>query len=332
MTVRRREFITLLAGAAAAWPLAARAQQRPLPVIGYLSSGSRDALWREINSPSLQRGLAESGYVEGRNVTIEYRFSEGRNDRLPELADDLVRRQVAVIVTAGGTPAALAAKAATQTIPVVFSVGTDPVQIRLVPSLNRPGGNLTGFAQLVSAVIAKRLELIRELLPKAMTFALLTNPANPRVVEDETRELQIAARQFGVEVEILPASTGTEVAIAFTKLAERRTDGLIVSSDAGISSNRELIVGLAAHYAIPAIYQWHYYTEIGGLMSYGPDLSESSLVTGRYAGRILKGEKPADLPVQQADKIELVINLKTAKALGLTFPLSLLGRADRVIE
>jgi putative ABC transport system substrate-binding protein len=330
--VKRRDFITLLGTAAAAWPLAARAQQRPLPVIGYLISGSLDERRRQISLPAFHRGLAESGYVEGRNVTIDSRYSEGRNDRLPELAADLVRRQVAVIVTSGGTPSALAAKAATQTIPVVFSVGTDPVQIGLVPSLNRPGGNVTGFAELVTAVVAKRLELIHELLPQAMTFALLTNPANPRVVEAETSELQNAARQFGVEVQILLATTGTEVAVAFTKLAERRADALIVSSDAGLSRNQELIVGLAAHYAVPAIYLWHDYTETGGLMSYGPDFAESSLVTGRYAGRILKGEKPADLPVQQAEKIELVINLKTAKALGLTFPLSLLGRADRVIE
>jgi putative ABC transport system substrate-binding protein len=330
--MKRRDFITLLGGASAAWPLAARAQQRPLPVIGYLISGSLDERRRQISLPAFQRGLAETGYTEGRNVTIDYRYSEGHNDRLPELAADLVRRQVAVIVTQGGTPAALAAKAATQTIPVVFSVGTDPVQIGLVPSLNRPGGNLTGFAELVTAVVAKRLELIHELLPRATRFALLTNPANPTVVEAETSELQTAARQFGVEIEILLASTGTELAVALTKLAERRVDALIVSSDAGLTRNQELVVGLAAHYSIPAIYQWPEYTEIGGLMSYGPDLAEANLIQGRYAGRILKGEKPGDLPIHQAAKIDLVLNMKTAKALGLTFPLSLLGRADRVIE
>jgi putative ABC transport system substrate-binding protein len=329
--MRRRDFLKVL-GSAAAWPLAVRAQQRALPVIGYLSSASLDARQRQITLPPFHKGLAETGYVEGRSVTIDYRFAEGRNDRLPELAADLVRRQVAVIVAAGGTPSALAAKEATQTIPIVFTVGTDPVQIGLVASLNRPGGNLTGSAELVTAVVAKRLELIHELLPQARTFALLTNPANPRIVDSETSELQSAARQFGVEVQILLASTGTEVAIAFTKLAERRADALIVSSDSGLTRNQELIVGLAAHYSIPAIYLWPDYAEIGGLMSYGPDIAETSLLAGRYAGRILKGEKPGDLPVQQVEKIDLVLNMKTAKALGLTFPLSLLGRADRVIE
>jgi putative ABC transport system substrate-binding protein len=327
----RRQFAAGLGGAAV-WPIPVGAQQPAMPVIGYLSSGSLDARRRSFTLPAFHRGLAESGYAEGRNLTIEYRYSEGRNDRLPDLAAELVRRQVAVIVTSGGTPAALAAKAATRTIPVVFGVGTDPVQIGLVSSLHRPGGNLTGFAQLITAVIAKRLELIRELVPKATTFALLTNPANPSVAEAETSELQNAARQFGVEVRILFATTAAEVAIAFTKLVERRVDALIVSSDAGTSANQELIIGLAAHHAIPAIYLWHDATEAGGLMSYGPDLAESSLLSGRYAGRILKGEKPADLPVQQAEKIELFLNMKTAKALGVTFPLSLLGRADRVIE
>jgi putative ABC transport system substrate-binding protein len=328
--MKRREFICFVG--ASVWPTTVPAQQRPLPVVGYLNYGSLDDRQRRTTLPAFQRGLAENGYVDGRNVTIEYRFSEGHNDRLPELVADLVRREPAVIVATGGTPPALAAKAATRTIPVVFSIGTDPVEIGLVASLSRPGGNLTGFALLVTAVIAKPLELARELIPKATTFALLTNPANPRAVEVETSELRRAAARSGVEIQTILASTAAEIAIAFTKLVERRPDVLIVSSDAAIHSNEELIVGLAAHYGIPAVYLWNDYTEAGGLMSYGPDLGEAFVTLGRYAGRILKGEKPADLPVQQSTKFSFVINMKTAKALGLAVPPKLLATADEVIE
>jgi putative tryptophan/tyrosine transport system substrate-binding protein len=329
--MRRREFITLVGGAAAGFPLTARAQQPAMPILGYLTAGSYDRQ-RETNLVEVRRGLAETGYVEGRNVTIEYRWAEGRDDRLAEFAADLVRRQVAVIMTSGGTRAALAAKAATKTIAIVFTVGTDPVSAGLVESLNRPGGNLTGFASLITAIVAKRLELLHELVPTATTVALLTNPDNRFLVEAEVSEMQIAARTLGLQVLILNASNPSEFLAAFARLSEVRAGALVVSSDPSLTNQRDLIVALAAHHAVPAIYLFHDYTEVGGLMSYGSNNSESSRVLGVYAGRILKGEKPADLPVQQATRIELVINMKTAKALGLTFPLSLLGRADRVIE
>jgi putative ABC transport system substrate-binding protein len=327
--MKRREFMTL-AGGAAAWPLAARAQQRAMPVIGYLAIGSRDAQ-RERNLVAFRRGLDEIGYVEGRNLAIEYRWTEGRNDRLPGLASELVRRPVSVIVTSGGTPAALAAKTATNSIPIVFSVGTDPVEIGLVASLNRPGGNLTGIAQLITAVLAKRLEILHELVPSATTFALLLNPANPSV-ESETREAQSAARRLGVNVLVLNASNAAEIYTAFEKLVEQRAGGLVVSADANLTMRAEQIVALAARYAVPAIYLWRDYTVAGGLMSYGPPVPENARIQGVYAGRILKGENPGELPVQQATKIELIINMKTATALGLTVPLSLRGRADEVIE
>jgi putative ABC transport system substrate-binding protein len=328
--MRRREFITLLGGAAA-WPLAARAQQRAMPVIGYLAIGSRDAQ-RERNLVAFRGGLAEIGYIEGRNLAIEYRWAEGRNERLPELASELVRRPVSVIVTSGGTPAALAAKTATNSIPIVFSVGTDPVEIGLVASLNRPGGNLTGIAQLTNAVQAKRLEILHELVPSATTLALLLNPANPRAVESETREAQSAARRLGVNMFVLNASNAGEIYTAFEKLVEQRAGGLVVSADANFTMRAEQIVALAARYAVPAIYLWRDYPVAGGLMSYGPPVPENARIQGVYAGRILKGEKAGELPVQQGTRVELIINLKTARALGITVPPPLYALATEVIE
>jgi putative ABC transport system substrate-binding protein len=327
--MKRREFIAGL-GSAAVWPLAARAQQ-PMPVVGFLAVGSLDTRSR-INVAAFHRGLAEMGYFEGRNVAMEYRWTDGQSDRLPAFAAELVRRQVAVMVAIGGTNAAFAAKAATQTIPIVFSSGSDPVEVGLVASLGRPGGNLTGVSLLITAVVAKRLELLHELAPAATSIALLANPANPVLAADETRELQAAARVLGVNLLVLHASSPSEIDAAFATLVEQRVGALLVSSDADFSIRRDQIVALAARHAVLAIYQWREYTAAGGLMSYGPSLTDAYRINGVYTGRILKGEKPADLPVQQVTKIELVINMKAAKALGLTFPTALLVRADEVIE
>jgi putative tryptophan/tyrosine transport system substrate-binding protein len=327
--MRRREFIAGLGGAAA-WPLVARAQQPAVPVIGYLSTGSR-----EDEAPgfeAFQRGLAEMGYVEGRNLAVEYRWADGRYDRLPNLVADLVRRPVAVIVTVGGLPTALAAKAATKTIPIVFRVGADPVEIGLVASLNRPGGNLTGTATLTSAVVAKRLELLHELLPAAKRIALLTSSTVSLIAEPDINEAQMGARILGLNIMVLTATSPSEIDEAFRMLGEQRAEGLLLSPDNNFTRRLEQIVALAARYEIPTIYQWHEYTRAGGLMSYGSRGDEAGRLTGIYTGRILKGEKPADLPVQQMTRIELSINLKTAKTLGLTVPQSILLRADEVIE
>jgi len=328
--MKRRDFITLLGGAAAAWPLAARAQQATMPVVGYLAIGARDAQ-RERSLTAFRQGLGEIGYVEGRNVEIDYRWAERSNDELPHLALELVRRRVSVIVTTGGTPTALAAKAATKSIPIVFSVGADPVEIGLVANLNRPGGNLTGAVNLSTAVLAKRFEMLHELVPSATTLGLLANPANP-IFETETKEAQSATQQLGVNLLVAKASNAGEIFTAFAKLGEERVGALVVSSDASLSTRSEQIVALAARQALPAIYLFRDNTVAGGLMSYGPNLTETAHISGAYAGRILKGEHAGDLPVQQVTKLDLVINLKTAKALGLTVPLPLLGRADEVIE
>ena len=326
--MRRREFITLMGGSMAVWPRAAHAQQPAMPVIGFLHAASPEAYAPMMTA--FRQGLKEAGYVEGHNVAIEYRWAEGHYDRLPALAADLVRRQVAEIVTVG-TPAALAAKAASSTIPIVILVGIDPVQIGLVASLNRPGGNVTGLAVLTVEVAAKRLEVLHELLRTSAAVALLVNPNNP-LTEPETKGMRDAARSLGLQLHVLDASTEGEIDAAFGKLIELRAGGLLVSVDAFLTNQRDQIVALAARHAVPAIYGVREFATAGGLMSYGTDLADGYRQVGIYAGKILKGAKPADLPVQRAVRVEFVINLKTAKTLGLTFPITLLGRADEVIE
>jgi len=325
--VKRREFIAL-AGGAAAWPIAARAQQA-MPVIGFLSSrGPRD-------DPHLvaavRQGLKDAGYVEGQNVAIEYRFAENQNDRLPTLAADLVRRRVTAI-TAGPTPPALAAKAATTTIPIVFEVATDPVALGLVASLNRPGGNVTGVTNLGVEIAPKRLEMLRELLPTASNIAFLINPTSPSVAETLLRDSQTAAGTLGLQLHVLHASSERDLEAAFAEMVRLRADALVIGSDPFFNSQSEQLATLSIRHAVPAIYQYREFAAAGGLMSYGGSLTEMYRQVGVHTSRILKGEKPADLPVQQSTKVELIINLKTAKALGLTVPLPLLGRADEVIE
>jgi putative ABC transport system substrate-binding protein len=328
--MKRREFISLLSGVAVTWPFAARAQQSTMPVIGFLSIG-----WLETRREfvaAFQQGLAQMGYVDGRNVAIEYRWAEGQNDRLPALVADLVHRQVAVIAILGNTPSALAAKAATQTIPIVFLVGSDPVKIGLVASLARPGANITGVTVLQSDVAAKRLELLRELVPSAKSIALLVNPSNPVFTEVETNEMQAEARVLGVKLLILNASNQNEIDAAFATLVQQRAGALLVGSDSFFLDQRNQLVALATRYAVPAIYAYREIVEIGGLMSYGADNIDTYRQVGVYISRVLRGERPADLPVQQVAKIGLTISLKTAKTLGITIPQSILFRADEMIE
>jgi putative ABC transport system substrate-binding protein len=327
--MRRREFITLVGGGTVAWPLAARAQQLPMPVIGYLHSGSFAAFAHLV--PAFLDGLKDLGYVEGQNVAIEYRWAEGHYDRLPALATDLVHRQVAVIVAAGGTPVAVAAKAATTTIPVVFLTGADPVRLGLVSSLNRPGGNLTGIAALNTAAASKRLELLHQLVPASNVIALLTNPVNP-FSEFETSELREAAHALGLILRTMNATNETEIDAAFADMSRERIAALVVSPDPFLMSRRDQVAKLAIHYAMPAIADRREFPTAGGLISYGTNQPEVSRQIGVYVGRILKGAKPAELPVQQVVKVELVMNLKTAKALGLDVPDKLLALADEVIE
>src|SRR5262245_28187172 len=326
----RRDFITLLSGAAAAWPLGARAQQRAMPVIGFLHLTSLET--NRENLAAFRLGLGDTGYIEDKNVAIEYRWAQGRNDRLPTLVAELVGRQVSVIVVLESTNGALSAKAATKTIPIVFMQGADPVRIGLVDSLNRPGGNLTGINLFLVEVVAKRLELLLELLPTAKSIAYLRNPTNPVFAETETREVQVAARALGVRLLPVNASRPSETETAFADLVEQRADALLVSGDGFLFTYADQIVALAGRHAVPAIYSIRRYTAAGGLMSYGTNFIEAWRQAGVYTGRVLKGERPADLPMQQVTKIELVINLKAAHALGITVPLPLSGRADEMIE
>jgi len=326
--VNRREFITLLGGLAASWPLAARAQQPALPVIGFLDGASAEG--RAVPIAAFRRGLKEAGYVEGQNVAIEFRFAENQYDRLSALASDLVRRQVTVMA-ALGTPAVLAAKATTSMIPIVFVTGDDPIKIGVVASLNRPGGNLTGVTTLASEVGPKRLELVRELLPTATIIAVLVNPTNPNA-QAQSRDLQAVAPALGVQLHVLHASTEGDLDTAFASLLQRQAGALIIATDSFMIIQIKQLAALAARYAVPTVFQFREFAAAGGLMSYGGSIADANRLAGIYTGRVLKGEKPTDLPVQQSTKVELIINLKTAKALGLDVPPTLLARADEVIE
>ena len=327
--MRRREFITFLGGATIAWPLAARAQQAALPVIGFLSSASPDDY--TIRLRAFRQGLKDAGYVEGQNVTVEYRWAEDQYSRLPLLAAELVRRKVNVIVAGGGTPSAVAAKAATATIPIIFAVAVDPVKTGFVANLKRPGGNLTGVTNLNVEVAQKRLELLHELLPTATVIAALVNPTSA-LTEPFLQALQPAARALGVQLRVLQASTDRDLDAAFAKLVELRASALVISPDIFFNAHTEQLAALSLRHAMPTIFQQRTFVAAGGLLSYGSDESEYYRLVGIQAGKILKGEKPADLPVMQSTKVELMINLKTAKALGINVPLPLLGRADEVIE
>ena len=325
--MRRREFITLLGGAAA-WPLAALAQQHPLPVIGFLNGGAPESFAAMLSA--FLQGLREAGYVDGQNVTIEYRWANGQYDRLSALADDLVRRQVSVIA-ATSTPANLVAKGATSTIPIVFTTGGDSVQLGLVSSLSRPGGNVTGATQMTGEVAPKRIELAHDLFPQATTFGLLVNPTNP-LTETVKKDSQAAALKLGLQLNVVHASTDVELDDAFKAFREMHLGALVIGTDAFFNNRLEQLAALAVRNSVPAVYEYHQFVVGGGLASYGGSILDSYRLAGGYVGRILRGEKPADLPVQQASKIELLINLKTAKALAITVPPSVLNRADEVIE
>jgi len=326
--LQRREFIAGLGGAAA-WPIAARAQQPAMPVIGFLGAPSAAPYVQYV--AAIHQGLKEAGYVEGQNVRFEYRWADGHYDRLPALAADLVRRRVDVIAATGG-PAALAAKAASATIPIVFRLAADPIAAGLVASLSRPGGNVTGVTSLNLEVGPKRLEFLHELVPSATIMAALVNPTNPSNAEILSRDLQATARLLGLQLHLLHASNDADIDAVFATLTELRAGGLVIGTDAFFTSRDEKLAALALRYRIPTIFQWREFVAAGGLLSYGGSFADSYRLAGVYTGRILKGQKPADLPVQQATKLELFINTKTAKALGLTVPLALLARADEVIE
>lgn len=328
--MRRREFIALFGGTAIAWPLAAQAQRLAVPVIGYLGGQSASLLATRVRA--FHQGLEETGFVEGRNVAVQYRWADGQYDRLPEMAADLVRRQVVVIAATGGVAPARAAKAATTIIPIVFEMGIDPVQAGLVASWKQPGGNLTGVTSLNVTVGPKRVELMRELVPGASVVALLINPTNQAIAESNLRDGQTAARNLGLQIDALNASNERELDNAFTTLAQKRIGALVIGPDSFFTSQSEQLAKLALRHAIPTIYYGREFTAAGGLISYGGSVAESHRQTGAYTGRILKGDKISDLPVQQITKVELIINLTTAKALGITVAAALLARADEVIE
>jgi len=327
--MKRREFITLLGGAAA-WPIAARAQQPAMPVIGFLHPASPESYADQLRA--FRQGLKEAGFVEGENVVIEYRWAEGQNDRLPALADELVRRRVAVIAAAGGPNSTLAAQAATTTVPIVFVTGQDPVRLGLVTSLARPGGNLTGINFFTVELAAKRLELLRELLPGAMRIAVFVDPATASTTESTLRDVEAAARVMRLQIQVLKVGTSREIEAAFTSFVGERPDALFVGISTFFTARRVQLAQLAARHAVPAIYPDRLHAEVGGLISYGASLTDTYRQVGIYTGRILKGAKPADVPVVQSSKFELVINHPTARMLGLTVPPSLLARADEVIE
>ena len=328
--MRRRQFLKLVGSSAAAWPLAARAQQPTMPVIGFLNSASPDLQAARLRA--FRSGLSETGYVEGRNVMIEYRWAENQFDRLPALATDLVRHRVAVIVTGYNLAAAKAAKSATNIIPIVFSSGADPVKAGLVVSLNRPGGNITGVNILTNELVPKHVELLHELVPSATTIAALINPTNKDSSEAMTKDASAAANRIGVKLHVLNASTDADIATAFVTLRQQQSGGLIITPNSFFGSRNEVIATLALRDAVPSISPFRDYALAGGLVSYGGSTTDQGRQAGIYTGRILNGEKPADLPVLQTTKVELIINLKTAKALGLVIPLPLLGRAEEMIE
>jgi putative tryptophan/tyrosine transport system substrate-binding protein len=327
--MRRREFINLIGGLAATWPLAAQAQQPTLPVVGFVSIAS--AKDYAPQSSAFLKGLSEAGYVDGRNVVVEFHWAEGRIDRLPAVMADLVHRHVAVIA-ATSTEVTIAAKAANTTIPIVFETASDPVHLGLVAQLNRPGTNVTGITSVNVEIAPKRLQLLHELVPTASVIALLVNAANPRIAETNIKQFQTAARALGLELHVLNASTEREFDGAFAKVIQLRAGGLIISPDSFFTSRIEQLAALSVRHAVPAIYHNRSFAAAGGLLSYGAETADAYRLTGNYVGRVLKGEKPADLPVQQATKVELYINLKTAKVLGLNIPNTLIGRADEVFE
>jgi putative ABC transport system substrate-binding protein len=331
--MRRREFIPLFGSAVIApailWPFTTRAQQSAVPVVGFLNSGSPELFTARV--AAFRQGLNDAGFVEGRNVAIEYRWAQGQYDRLPALASDLVHRQVAVIAATGGIPSALAAKAATSTIPIVFVAGADPIKFGVVTSLSRPDGNLTGLTAFTSELVPKRLELLHEVVQKAATIALLVNPTNA-VTEVVQRDVQEAARSLGLQLNVVHASAEPDLAKVFTTLDRLRAGALVIGTDTFFDGQSERLAALSVQHSMPTIYQTREFAAAGGLMSYGGSLTDAYRKAGVYIGRVLKGEKPADLPVMQATKVDLIINLKTAKALGIAIPASLLATADEVIE
>jgi putative tryptophan/tyrosine transport system substrate-binding protein len=327
--MRRREFITLIGGAAAMWPLAAFAQQTAMPVVGYLSANSPEG--GESRAAAFRRGLQESGYVVGQNVAIEYRWAEEQTDRLPALAADLVKRHVTVIAT-GTTPAVIAAQAATATIPIVFEMGSDPVRLGLVANLNRPGGNVTGVTNLIVEITPKRLELLHELIPAVKVMALLVNSADRNLAQVQVREVLSAARNLGLELHVLNAANERDFDAVFADIKRLRVGGLVIGAGTVFTGSIKKLAALTVRHAVPAIYLYRDFPAAGGLMSYASDVSDSYRLAGVYTGRVLKGENPAELPVVQATKFELIINLKTAKAFGITVPNTIIGRADELIE